>query len=171
MLIYTSGTTGKPKGAVHTHCGFPVKAAQDMFHAMDVKKDGIVYWMSDMGWMMGPWLVFGTLLLGATMVLYDGAPDYPDEDRVWRMVADLKISHLGISPTFIRAMMKNESLRLEKLDFSALRAVGSTGSPWDPESWMWLFEQVLNSRETDSQLFRPVPKSAGAFSAEIFYSH
>src|SRR5581483_9240854 len=77
MLIYTSGTTGKPKGAVHTHCGFPIKAAQDMYHGLDVKPTDTLYWMTDMGWMMGPWQVYGTLLLGATMFLYDGAPDYP----------------------------------------------------------------------------------------------
>ena len=76
MIIYTSGTTGKPKGAVHTHCGFPIKAAQDMARARSARGRN-VYWMTDMGWMMGPWLVFGTLLLGATMLLYDGAPDYP----------------------------------------------------------------------------------------------
>ena len=77
MIIYTSGTTGQPKGALHTHCGFPIKAAQDMAHGLDVHADEVLYWITDMGWMMGPWLVFGTLLLGATMVIYDGAPDYP----------------------------------------------------------------------------------------------
>ena len=77
MIIYTSGTTGRPKGAVHTHCGFPVKAAQDMAFGTDVHPGDRMYWITDMGWMMGPWLVFGTLLLGATMFLYDGAPDYP----------------------------------------------------------------------------------------------
>ena len=72
MIIYTSGTTGLPKGALHTHCGFPVKAAQDMRHAMDLKPGERMYWMTDMGWMMGPWLVFGTLLNGATMFFFDG---------------------------------------------------------------------------------------------------
>ena len=80
MIIYTSGTTGRPKGAVHTHCGFPVKAAQDMSHGLDLHADETLFWFTDMGWMMGPWLVFGTLLLGATMMLYDGAPDWPGPD-------------------------------------------------------------------------------------------
>src|SRR5436189_447706 len=77
MIIYTSGTTGKPKGAVHTHCGFPIKAAQDMWQGLDLHPDETLFWMTDMGWMMGPWEVFGVLLLGATMMLYDGAPDFP----------------------------------------------------------------------------------------------
>ena len=68
MLIYTSGTTGRPKGAVHTHCGFPVKAAQDIKQAMDLRPDEVLYWMTDMGWMMGPWLFEGALMLGATAV-------------------------------------------------------------------------------------------------------
>src|SRR5439155_22170665 len=103
MLIYTSGTTGKPKGAVHTHCGFPVKAAQDMSHGLDLHADETLYWVTDMGWMMGPWLVFGTLLLGATMMLYDGAPDYPEPDRLWALVERHKVTALGVSPTLIRA--------------------------------------------------------------------
>jgi acyl-CoA synthetase (AMP-forming)/AMP-acid ligase II len=104
MIIYTSGTTGRPKGAVHTHCGFPVKAAQDLRHAMDLKPGNTLYWMSDMGWMMGPWMVFGALLNRATMLFYDGAPDFPDVDRLWALVEKHNITHLGISPTLIRAL-------------------------------------------------------------------
>jgi acetyl-CoA synthetase len=145
MVIYTSGTTGAPKGAVHTHCGFPIKGAQDMAHAMDLKAGETMYWMSDMGWMMGPWLVFGTLALGATMVLYDGAPDHPGPDRLWQLVEDHDVTHLGVSPTLIRALMSHGTAPLEGRDLSGLRAVASTGSPWDPESWMWCFENVLGS--------------------------
>lgn len=144
MIIYTSGTTGRPKGAVHTHCGFPVKGAQDMFHAMDLKPGECMYWMTDMGWMMGPWLVFGTLCIGATMVFYDGAPDYPEVDRVWQLVADHKVTHLGVSPVLIRALKTHGTAPLAKHNLSGLRAVGSTGSPWDPESWRWCFENVLH---------------------------
>ena len=147
MLIYTSGTTGRPKGAVHTHCGFPVKAAQDMAHPMDVQPGDVVWWMSDMGWMMGPWLVFGTLLNGATMVLFDGAPDTPDVDRSWQLCADHGVTHFGLSPVLVRALMPHGTQPLARHDLSALRACGSTGSPWDPESWRWLFENVLESRK------------------------
>ena len=147
MLIYTSGTTGTPKGAVHTHCGFPIKAAQDMFHAMDVRRGEVMYWMTDMGWMMGPWEVFGTLLIGASMVFYDGAPDFPAEDRLWALVAKHGITHLGVSPTLIRVLKSHGTGPVEKHDISSLRAVGSTGSPWDPESWLWLFENVLGGEK------------------------
>ncbi len=147
MIIYTSGTTGRPKGAVHTHCGFPIKAAQDLRHAMDLKPEDTLYWMTDMGWMMGPWEVFGALLNGATMVFYDGAPDYPDVDRVWALVERHHVTHLGVSPTLIR-MLKRAGLEpVRRHDLSSLRLVGSTGSPWDPESWRWLFEQVLEGRK------------------------
>ncbi len=145
MLIYTSGTTGAPKGAVHTHCGFPVKAAQDMAHPMDLRPGEVMYWMSDMGWMMGPWLVFGTLLNAATMVLFDGAPDYPGPDRLWDLVERHRVTHLGVSPTLIRALMAHGPEPVERHDLSSLRAAGSTGSPWDPESWRWLFEHALGS--------------------------
>jgi acetyl-CoA synthetase len=147
MIIYTSGTTGRPKGAVHTHCGFPVKAAQDMYHCMDLKPAQVMYWMTDMGWMMGPWLVFGTLLCGATMVFYDGAPDYPEPDRLWNIVDDHDVTHLGVSPTLIRALRAHGTAPIRRHDLSTLRAVGSTGSPWDPDSWMWTFEHVLQRRK------------------------
>ena len=147
MLIYTSGTTGTPKGAVHTHCGFPIKAAQDMRHPMDVRAGEVVWWMSDMGWMMGPWLVFGTLLNGATMVLFDGAPDFPEADRTWAICERHGVTLLGLSPTLVRALMPHGTAPVEAHDLRALRAVGSTGSPWDPLSWRWLFEHVLQSEK------------------------
>ncbi len=147
MLIYTSGTTGKPKGAVHTHCGFPVKAAQDLRSCFDLKPEDTLYWMTDMGWMMGPWLVFGSLLNGAAMVFYDGAPDYPTVDRVWRLVDDHRITHLGVSPTLIRSLKAHGVEPTRQRDLSTLRAIGSTGSPWDPESWLWLFDTVLQRQK------------------------
>jgi acetyl-CoA synthetase len=114
---------------------------------MDLKPDETMYWMSDMGWMMGPWLVFGTLTVGATMVLYDGAPDYPDAGRLWRLVDDHDVTHLGVSPTLIRALKTEGSAPVEAADLSSLRAIGSTGSPWDPESWTWCFETVLDGEK------------------------
>jgi acetyl-CoA synthetase len=147
MIIYTSGTTGPPKGTVHTHCGFPVKGAQDMYHPMDLKPGETMYWMSDMGWMMGPWLVFGTLTVGATMVLYDGAPDHPDPGRLWRMVDDHDVTHLGVSPTLIRALRTHGDAPVQAADRSSLRAIGSTGSPWDPDAWAWCFDTVLDGEK------------------------
>ena len=147
MIIYTSGTTGPPKGTVHTHCGFPIKGAQDMYHPMDLKPGETMYWMSDMGWMMGPWLVFGTLTIGSTMVLYDGAPDHPDPGRLWRMVDNHEVTHLGVSPTLIRALKTHGDEHVDASDRSSLRAIGSTGSPWDPESWSWCFNTVLEGEK------------------------
>jgi acetyl-CoA synthetase len=142
MIIYTSGTTGRPKGAVHTHCGFPVKAAQDMAFGTNVQTGDVIYWITDMGWMMGPWLVFGSLLLGATMFLYDGAPDYPGPDRLWAMVERHRITQLGISPTLVRALIKHGDEPVKKHDLSSLRFFASTGEPWNPDPWLWLFQTV-----------------------------
>ena len=142
MIIYTSGTTGRPKGAVHTHCGFPIKAAQDMLHGLDLHPDEVLYWMTDMGWMMGPWLVFGTLLIGATMMLYDGAPDYPGPDRPWALVERHRVTALGISPTLVRALIRHGAEPARQHDLSSLRKFGSTGEPWNPDPWLWLFYVV-----------------------------
>jgi len=145
MLIYTSGTTGRPKGAVHSHCGFPIKSAQDMWHGLDLHPDETLFWMTDMGWMMGPWEVFGTLLLGATMMLYDGAPDFPEPDRVWQLVDRHKVTALGVSPTLIRALRSRgggSDEIVHRHDLSSLRRFASTGEPWNPDPWMWLFQNV-----------------------------
>lgn len=142
MVIYTSGTTGKPKGAQHTHCGFPIKSAQDMAFGTDVHPGDVIYWMTDMGWMMGPWLVFGALLLGSTLFIYDGAPDYPGPDRLWAMVERHRITQLGISPTLIRSLIPHGEEHFRKHDLSSLRFFASTGEPWNPDPWMWLFEKV-----------------------------
>jgi acetyl-CoA synthetase len=142
MIIYTSGTTGKPKGAVHTHCGFPIKSAQDMWQGLDLHSDETLFWMTDMGWMMGPWEVFGTLLLGATMMLYDGAPDFPGPDRVWSLVDRHKVTALGVSPTLIRALRRYGDEIVHRHDLSSLRKFASTGEPWNPDPWIWLFQNV-----------------------------
>jgi acetyl-CoA synthetase len=142
MLIYTSGTTGRPKGAVHTHCGFPIKAAQDMWHGLDLQADETLFWLTDMGWMMGPWLVFGTLVLGATMMLYDGAPDFPGPDRVWKLCTDHGVTALGVSPTLIRALRTYGDEIVNRHDLTRLRKFASTGEPWNPDPWLWLFRVV-----------------------------
>ena len=146
MIIYTSGTTGRPKGAVHTHCGFPIKAAQDMVHSFDVHQGETMYWVSDMGWMMGPWEVFGMTLLGGTLVLYDGALDHPAPDRLWQIVEGHRVNILGVSPTLIRSLMRHGEEPVRARDVSSLRILGSTGEPWNPEPWRWLFEVAGQSR-------------------------
>jgi acetyl-CoA synthetase len=146
MIIYTSGTTGKPKGAVHTHCGFPVKAAQDMVHGLDVHESDTLYWVTDMGWMMGPWEVFGTTLLGATMLFYDSALDYPAPDRLWSLVERHGVTILGVSPTLVRALMRHGDALVKEHRLATLRILASTGEPWNPEPWRWLFEKVGKKR-------------------------
>jgi acetyl-CoA synthetase len=146
MLIYTSGTTGRPKAAVHTHCGFPVKSAQDMAQGMDIQEFDTLFWVTDMGWMMGPWEVFGTLILGATMMLFDGSPDYPGMGRLWSLVDKHGITCLGVTPTLIRMLMAHGPGPIQGHDLSSLRTFASTGEPWDNESWMWLFREVGKGR-------------------------
>ena len=146
MIIYTSGTTGPPKGAVHSHAGFPIKATQDMAFGTDVHQGDIVYWITDMGWMMGPWLVFGSLILGSTCFIYDGALDYPGPERLWAMVERHKITTLGVSPTLIRALIPHGEAPFRAHDLSSLRLFASTGEPWNPDPWLWLFEKVGESK-------------------------
>jgi len=146
MIIYTSGTTGRPKGAVHVHGGFPIKGAQDMAHCFDVGEQDLMMWFTDIGWMMGPWLIFGTLLLGATMFLYDGAPDFPHPDRLWSLIEHHGITHLGLSPTVIRALAPYGAHWVERHDLSSLRVIGGTGEPWNPEPYHWFVHHVGGDR-------------------------
>lgn len=146
MLIYTSGTTGKPKGTVHYHAGFPLKAAQDIAHCFDVRPGEVLFWFTDMGWMMGPWAILGGLTLGVTVFLYEGAPDYPGPDRLWALVAKHRISHMGISPTLVRALVPHGATPVQQHDLSSLRVLGSTGEPWNLEPYMWFFNTVGQGR-------------------------
>ncbi|MFC4544273.1 AMP-binding protein [Halosolutus amylolyticus] len=142
MLLYSSGTTGKPKGIVHTHAGVQIQCAKELHFGFDLKPADRFFWVSDIGWMMGPWTLIGTHTFGGTVFMYEGAPDHPEPDRFWEMIDRHKLTQFGISPTAIRALRKHGDDWLEGHDLSSLRLLGSTGEPWDPESWRWFYENV-----------------------------
>jgi acetyl-CoA synthetase len=142
MIIYTSGTTGRPKGTVHVHGGFPVKAMQDMAHCFDIGEHDRLLWFTDIGWMMGPWAICGALSIGATLVLFDGVPDHPGPDRLWSVVERHRVSVLGIAPTVIRALMRHGDEPVAAHDLSSLRVLGSTGEPWNTDPWLWYQQKI-----------------------------
>ena len=146
LLAYTSGTTGKPKGAVHTHAGFLVKTASEVAYSFDIKPGGVFCWITDMGWIMGPLSVFGTHANGAALLLYEGSPDRPDSTRLWRLVERHRVTMLGVSPTLIRALKTTEVGEIRRFDLSSVHVLGSTGEPWDPESYEWLARDVFGGR-------------------------
>lgn len=146
FLIYTSGTSGKPKGTVHSHCGFAIKMALDMILCVDFRPDDRVMWMSDMGWVVGPLLIVATTMVGGTFVIAEGAPDYPDEGRYWRLIQDNGVTILGVAPTIIRSFMQRAGAGLEQYDLSRLRLTISTGEAWTPDAWHWMFEHVCGRR-------------------------
>ncbi|MBN8555799.1 MAG: AMP-binding protein [Deltaproteobacteria bacterium] len=146
LLLYTSGTTGKPKACVHTPFGVLATTGKELRYTFDVKTSDKFFWYTDIGWMMGPWEILGVLQFGATVVLFEGVPDYPDTDRLWKIIHQHEVTHLGISPTAIRVLKKSESEFLKRNPLNSLRILGSTGEPWDEESWIWFFEKIGQSR-------------------------
>src|ERR1700722_11633632 len=145
LLAYTSGTTGKPKGAVHTHAGFLVKTASEVAYGFDITPGRVFCWITDMGWIMGPLSIVGTHANGGTLLRYEGSPDVPDAGRLWRLAQRHRVSMLGVSPTLTRAL-RAASPRVPDADLSSVRVVGSTGEPWDPESYEWLAAGVFGGR-------------------------
>ena len=146
FLASTSGTTGRPKAAVHVHGGWTVQIAQQVAFQLDCRADDTVHWFSDPGWIMGPVQCTGTLAAGATLALYEGAPDHPGPDRLWAFAARHRVSILGASPTLVRALMAHGDGPVRAHDLSALRILGSTGEPWNEGPWRWYFETVGDGR-------------------------
>jgi acetyl-CoA synthetase len=146
LVLYTSGTTGKPKGTVHTHAGAMAQCAKELGYGFDVKPGDVFFWVTDIGWMMGPWEMIGATFFGAALVLFEGAPNYPNPDRLWEIVERHQVTHLGISPTAIRLLKTSPLDWVRKHDLGSLRILGSTGEPWDPDSYGWYFEHVGGKR-------------------------
>ncbi len=146
MILYTSGTTGKPKGTVHTHAGCLAMMNKELAYAFDVQPSSRFFWLTDIGWMMGPWEMIGVTGLGGSLLVYEGAPNWPNPDRLFEMVERHQITHLGVAPTAVRLLRRAGDDLAAQHDLSSLRILGSTGEPWDDESWTWFFEHVGHRR-------------------------
>ncbi len=146
LIIFTSGTTGEPKGTIHTHAGCLAQMAKEIGYYFDLKPEDVFFWVSDIGWMMGPWQIIGVQFFGGTYVIFEGVPNHPKPDRLWDMVEKHRISTLGVSPTAIRMLMTYGERWVKKHDISSLSILGSTGEPWDPESYMWYFNEIGGGR-------------------------
>lgn len=145
MLVYTSGTTGKAKGTIHTHCGFLTKVALDVGTILDLQENDRLLWMADLGWLTGPLLAVAAPLVGATLVLAEGVPDYPVAGRLWRLAQDHLVTFLGVAPTMVRAVMQHPADALAGYDLSSLRVCASTGEPWTPEAWDWFKRNICRN--------------------------
>jgi acetyl-CoA synthetase len=146
FIAYTSGTTGRPKGSVHVHGGWTVKVAEEGAFQTDVRPGDVLFWFTDMGWIMGPWEVTAALANGATLALFEGAPDWPAPDRLWAFLERHGVTVLGISPTLVRALMPHGDAPVRDHDLAALRILGSTGEPWNEGPWRWYFDVVGGGR-------------------------
>ena len=142
LLTYTSGTTGAPKGVVHVQGGFLVSIAREACYQADLGPGDVLHFVTDLGWIMGPWTIVGAGALGATVVFAEGAPDWP-ADRIWQIVESERVTTLGVSPTLVRSLLPHG---VPSQDLSSLRVFVTTGEPWNPDPYRWLSERVGGGR-------------------------
>lgn len=147
FILYTSGSTGKPKGILHTTAGYLLGAVLSTKYVFDLKENDVYWCTADIGWITGhTYVVYGVLALGGTSLLYEGAPNHPEPDRFWKIIAEHKVNIFYTAPTAIRAFMKWGDEWVKKHDLSSLRLLGSVGEPINPEAWMWYYKTVGGER-------------------------